>query len=90
MYQRLHIRPDFDMAWIGGKMKYELSQTDIDIISFALKNRIDYLKGLIMLQEDFHKDETTIAYLKAQLRETERVQELTTYQGQSEYLKLKK
>lgn len=71
-------------------MKNELSQRDIDIISFALKNRIDYLKGLIMLQEDFHKDETAIAYLKTQLRETERVQELTTYQGQPEYLLLKK
>jgi len=71
-------------------MKFELTQTDVDIISFALKNRIDYLKGLIMLQQDFGKEEKYIAHLKTQLRETERVQELTSYQGQSKELQLQK
>nr|WP_325296709.1 hypothetical protein [uncultured Dysosmobacter sp.] len=69
-------------------MKYELSEWDIDIISHALKNRIDYLEGMIMIHEQFQtKEPEQIAYLKVLLRETKRVQNLTTYEGQSIFLK---
>lgn len=69
-------------------MKYELSNWDIDIISQALKNRIDYLEGMIMIHERFQtKMPEQITYLKVLLRETKRVQNLTTYEGQSIFLK---
>lgn len=69
-------------------MKYELSAWDINIISQALKNRIDYLEGMIMLHEQFKtKEPEQITYLKVLLRETKRVQNLTTYDGQSIFLK---
>lgn len=69
-------------------MKFDLTEWDIDIISNALKNRIDYLEGMIMLQENFGNktpEETTL--LKVMLRETKRVQRITTYEGQSVFLK---
>lgn len=67
---------------------YELSNNDIDIISFALKNRINYLEGLLLIQERFKKeDEEQIAVLKTMLRETKRVQDLTSYNGQSVFFK---
>lgn len=69
-------------------MKYELSEWDIDIISRALKNRIDYLEGMIMIHERFQtKQPEQITLLKVLLRETKRVQDMTTYDGQSIFLK---
>lgn len=69
-------------------MKYEFSEWDIDIISRALKNRIDYLEGMIMIHERFQtKQPEQIALLKVLLRETKRVQDMTTYDGQSIFLK---
>lgn len=69
-------------------MKYELSEWDIDIISHALKNRIDYLEGMIMIHERFQtKQPEQITLLKVLLRETKRVQNLTTYEGESIFLK---
>lgn len=69
-------------------MKCELSEWDIDIISRALKNRIDYLEGMIMIHERFQtKQPEQIALLKVLLRETKRVQDMTTYDGQSIFLK---
>lgn len=69
-------------------MKYELSEWDVDIISRALKNRIDYLEGMIMIHERFQtKQPEQITLLKVLLRETKRVQDMTTYDGQSIFLK---
>lgn len=69
-------------------MKYELSEWDIDIISHALKNRIDYLEGMIMIHEKFQtKEPEQITYLKVLLRETKRVQNMTTDEGKSIFLK---
>lgn len=69
-------------------MKYELSAEDIDIISFALKNRINYLEGLLLLKEQFSPDNSEdITVLKVMLRETKRVQNLTTYKGQPVFYK---
>lgn len=69
-------------------MKYELSEWDIDIISRALKNRIDYLEGMIMIHERFQtKQPEQITLLKVLLRKTKRVQDMTTYDGQSIFLK---
>ena len=69
-------------------MKFDLTEWDIDIISDALKNRIDYLEGMIMLQESFgNKSSKKTALLKIMLRETKHVQRITTYKGQPVFLK---
>ena len=69
-------------------MKYELSESEIDIISFALKNRINYLEGMIILNEQFmKKNPEQLAIFKTMLRQTKDVQERTTYIGQPEELK---
>ena len=63
-------------------MEYDLSKRDIDIISFALKNRINYLEGTLLVYEKTLKEEET-AFINAALRETRRVQKITTYEGQN-------
>lgn len=67
-------------------MEYELTRTDIDIISFALKTRIDTLEGTLLVYDKTMKPEEK-AFINAQIRETKRVQEKTTYIGQNPNLK---
>lgn len=69
-------------------MNFELTKEEIDIISFALKNRINYLEGMILMNEQFMKNNPEqLALYKTMLRKTKEVQEKTTYNGQPVFYK---
>lgn len=77
------------------KYQYMLTKRQIDVISEALNNRLQYLEGLLLLQQDFKKNNDEIAagkiaVLKRLIAETKVIQEETSYEGQAEEYKLKK
>lgn len=69
-------------------MEYELTRQEIDIISLALKNRIDYLEGLWLLQENNLTEESK-QRLSYHIRITKDVQRKTTYFMQDKELQVK-
>lgn len=69
-------------------MEYKLTKREIDLISEALKNHINYYKGwLLIKKEGTEKAEEQIAFIKAKIRELEELQEKTTYLGQEDKFK---
>jgi hypothetical protein len=73
---------------IENKPNYYLTHEEIDIISLALRDRILLLKGKILIEEDLSKNDIVLARLNLELREAERVQIATTYEGQPSIYKL--
>ena len=62
------------------EITYKFTRREIDVISEALKTRINHIEGLILLS---NYDENNKAYMNALLRESKKLQEKTTYYGQS-------
>lgn len=68
------------MKYNEEEITYKFTRREIDVISEALKTRINHIEGLILLS---NYDENNKAYMNALLRESKKLQEKTTYYGQS-------
>jgi|GEM_PF-5277768 len=84
MFKKKDARADIDGVQAPN---YYLTNREVDVISLALRDRILLLRGHIMMEQDFGKDELKLYRLKAELRDAETVQAATTYEGQPSFYK---